>query len=284
MEAPNRFTTLKVVGQGSFGKVFLCVDNHNQGCQVAIKRTKKTYYESCIQEITMLVRVRQLAHPNHVVLYEAYTENNCVWMVFDYLKYDLHQYLKRGLVTEHNLRPLFKQLTQGVLALHQNHIVHQDLKPANLLIDKNGVLKIADFNLAVLHFHVARALKGKVCTLWYRPPEVLMDAGHDRSVDVWGMGCILAEMLTNKVLFPGKNQTETLNKIIEAVGAPLMEDWPIDARYIMEPLVQTAPTLGQILSGGDDKLLNLVTRMLTFNCQKRITVSQALSHPFLTDI
>ncbi|UMM52799.1 protein ORF121 [Lake sturgeon herpesvirus] len=278
--SPSRFNTLKVLGQGSFGKVFLCLDNHNGGRQVAIKRTKNKLYHSCVQEIAMLSRVGQLKHPNHIVLYEAYTENRCVWMVFEYFDYDLFEFIKQDLVTEHNLKSLFKQLVSGVVSLHQNHIVHQDLKPANILVNKQGVLKIADFNLAILHPHVSRALRGRVCTLWYRPPEVLMNAGHDRSVDVWGMGCILAQMYTKKVLFQGTDQTDTINKIIKIVGAPAAGDWPINACYTMEPLIETPCLLSQILLNAKNDLLNIVTKMLTFNSQRRITAFQALSHPF----
>lgn len=119
-----------------------------------------------------------------------------------------------------------QQLLQAVQHLHKSDFIHRDIKCSNLLLTNKHVLKLADFGLA-RSIHGNADLTNKVVTLWYRPPELLLGATkYDASLDMWSVGCVLAELYLGCPLFPGKNEIEQLTRIFDICGSPSLENWP----------------------------------------------------------
>ena len=116
-----------------------------------------------------------------------------------------------------------EEILTGISFLHSHRIVHRDLKPQNLLVSSAGRIKVADFGLAKTYDYDMK-LTSVVVTLWYRPPEILLNQQYSSAVDIWSVGCIIAEMCQLRPLFPGQSEKDQLEKILELTGTP--DHWP----------------------------------------------------------
>ncbi|KAM0687834.1 negative regulator of the PHO system [Conglomerata obtusa] len=210
----SKYIQTRFLGSGTYSEVYEAIDTHNN-TKVALKKTKLSSTEgmpsTAIREIAIM---RKLKHPNILTLIEVIHNPNLLTLVFEYIDYDLKKYLS---VRRTNILPLIHQLLEGVAEIHQRKIVHRDLKPQNILVTSNGLLKIADFGLARSMEFKMPAYNSEVVTLWYRSPELLQgDEDYDVYIDMWSVGCIIFEMITNKPLFPGKDNLNQLQIIFEA--------------------------------------------------------------------
>lgn len=148
-------------------------------------------------------------------------------MVFEYCECDLRKLMNERQLTEEEIQRFTRQLLLGIKYAHENRIIHRDLKPQNLLIDIQGNLKIADFGLARSFTYPIQPLTHEVVTLWYRAPEVLLGQEiYTVSIDMWAVGCIIAEMYLSEPFFNGSSDIEQIFKIFEKMGHPTSEDWP----------------------------------------------------------
>jgi mitogen-activated protein kinase 1/3 len=141
---------------------------------------------------------------------------------------DLHKLLKTQTISNEHVCYFLYQILRGLKYIHSANVLHRDLKPSNLLLNTNCDLKICDFGLARIadpdHDHTG-FLTEYVATRWYRAPEIMLNSkGYNKSIDVWSVGCILAEMLNNRPLFPGKHYLDQLNHILNVIGSPNEED------------------------------------------------------------
>ncbi|KAJ1499201.1 hypothetical protein HMI56_004528 [Coelomomyces lativittatus] len=153
-----------------------------------------------------------------------------IYMVFPYLEHDLRGLLDAPgvILSMGQMKTYVQQLFQGLDYLHGNHILHRDLKCANLLINNEGILKIGDFGLARPYEPEGHGtLTNMVVTRWYRPPELLLGSTkYTSAIDIWGAGCILAEMIKKKAMFPGASDADQLDYIFKICGSPNPESWP----------------------------------------------------------
>jgi len=182
------------------------------------------------------------------------------------------------------MKSFLYQLLKGVAFCHEHRVLHRDLKPQNLLINKKGELKLADFGLARAFGIPVRSYSHEVVTLWYRAPDVLMGSRkYSTPIDIWSAGCIFAEMATGRPLFPGSSVSDQLIRIFKIMGTPNEETWPGVselADYKADfPVYPTQP-LASIVHGLDEKGLNLISRMLQYDPNQRITAAAALKHPY----
>lgn len=177
-----------------------------------------------------------------------------------------------------------KQMLDGILYCHSNRVIHRDLKPQNLLIDSNGNLKIADFGLARSFTVPLPSLTHEVVTLWYRPPEIIMGQKiYTPSIDIWSIGCIFAEMITRKPLFPADSEIEMLFKIFNLLGTPDEEVWPG-----VTHLPNYKPTFPQFRGTGMDDIVQndtqkqLLGLMLRMDPLARYSAYEILNHEIFT--
>lgn len=243
--------------------------------------------------------MKELKHENIVRLYDVIHTENKLTLVFEFMDNDLKKFMDsrtekdmpRSL--ELSLVKYFQwQLTRGVAFCHENKILHRDLKPQNLLINNKGQLKLGDFGLARTFGIPVNTFSSEVVTLWYRAPDVLMGSRtYCTSIDIWSCGCILAEMVMGKALFPGTNDDEQLKMIFEHMGTPTEKSWPGLTKlpkYKPQMPSYSPINLQQLLQSNtkeivDDILSHLLRSMLQLNPDSRLTALHALDHPWFDE-
>jgi cyclin-dependent kinase 12/13 len=254
---------------------------------------------TAIREIKIL---KELNHKNIIKLKEIVTskgtegdpvKKGSIYLVFEFMDHDL-----AGLLDSPNLKApnaqwfkpehikcYMKQLLEGLHYLHSNNVLHRDIKASNLLINNQGVLKLADFGLARPVSSKGGNYTNNVITLWYRPPELLLGANsYGPAVDMWSVGCIMAELLYKKPIFPGKTELDQLDLIFRLCGSPTEENWS-EARSLVWydkfcPTARYRSRLRDVFSNFDTKALDLISRMLALDPKKRITCSEALDSDY----
>ena len=216
-------------------------------------------------------------------------------LVFEYLDQDLKKYLDvcHGGLELPVMRSFLYQLIRGVAFCHQHRVLHRDLKPQNLLINREGELKLADFGLARAFGIPVRSYTHEVVTLWYRAPDVLMGSRrYSTPVDIWSIGCIFAEMSNGRPLFPGTSESHQLSLIFRALGTPSEEIYPdiVDLPdyskvSAQQTTIYVAPENFKALCPEmDDVMLDLFTHMMHYDPAKRITCAEAMEHPFFQEL
>ncbi|KAK6467694.1 mitogen-activated protein kinase 1 [Huso huso] len=284
-----RYVDLLYIGEGAYGMVCSAHDNVNK-VRVAIKKISpfehQTYCQRTLREIKILLRFR---HENIIGINDILRARQ-----LDNMR-DVPETIEPA--HQHHLRSQGNpSLHPSILPLlllqyiHSANVLHRDLKPSNLLINTTCDLKICDFGLARIadpeHDHTG-FLTEYVATRWYRAPEIMLNSkGYTKSIDIWSVGCILAEMLSNRPIFPGKHYLDQLNHILGILGSPTPDDLNciinMKARNYLQSLPQK-PKIpwNKLFPKADGKALDMLDRMLTFNPIKRITVEEALAHPYL---
>jgi len=241
---------------------------------------------TAIREISIL---KELQDPNIVRLHDVIHTEKKLTLVFEYCEHDLKKIIdtKESLDTA-TIKSYLYQLLRGVAFCHSKKVLHRDLKPQNLLINRNGELKLADFGLARAFGIPVRSYTHEVVTLWYRAPDILMGSRkYSTSIDIWSVGCIFAEMLNGRPLFPGSNESDQLMRIFKLLGTPSVEQWPEMAdlsEYKPDFPVYPRQDIKAAIKNVDDSGLDLLNQMLQFDPNQRITAPAAMNHPFFNDL
>ncbi|XP_048579615.1 cyclin-dependent kinase 2 isoform X3 [Nematostella vectensis] len=227
----ENFEKVEKIGEGTYGVVYKARDK-TTGRMVALKKIRldtesEGVPSTAIREISLL---KELNHPNVVSLLDVVHNQKSLYLVFEFLSQDLKKYMDclppSGISTS-LIKSYVYQLLSGVAYCHSHRVLHRDLKPQNLLIDKNGAIKLADFGLARAFGVPVRSYTHEVVTLWYRAPEILLGSRYYATpVDVWSIGCIFAEMKTRRALFPGDSEIDQLFRIFRTLGTPDDKVWP----------------------------------------------------------
>ncbi|KAF9179719.1 Cyclin-dependent kinase 2 [Haplosporangium sp. Z 767] len=261
---------LEKIGEGTYGVVYKA-SHKDTGRTVALKKIRLENADegvpsTAIREISLL---KELQHDNIVELIDVVHEDVKLFLVFEFLDVDLKKYMDNHYKNTGKPLPLDQvkiylyQLLQGVEFCHMRRILHRDLKPQNLLIDENKNLKLADFGLARAFGIPLRTYTHEVITLWYRAPEILMGSRHySTAVDMWSVGCIFAEMITRRPLFPGTPNETVWPGIIHLKDyKPSFPQWP------QQPLNKTIPGL-------DANGLDLLSQLIEYDPAQRISAKR----------
>eukprot|EP01156_Anaeramoeba_ignava_P010460 Anaeramoba_ignava/a479814_110.p2 GENE.a479814_110~~a479814_110.p2 ORF type:complete len:335 (-),score=94.66 a479814_110:219-1223(-) len=285
-----RYKKLEVIGQGAFGVVHKAKDTETNEI-VALKKIRIGNAEdgvniSAIREIKFL---KELNHPNVVKLLNVFHHSQNINIVYEHCKKDLEKVIKDReiMFSPSDIKSLMQMLLEGLNHCHQNWIIHRDMKPSNILLNGNCSLKICDFGLARFTDNEDNMLTEYVATRWFRAPEIILSwKEYTKAIDVWSVGCIFAEILGRKTLFPGRNYIHQIELIVELIGTPSVEE--IDTfqneaakEYMMKVPKKQKQPFSKLYTNADPLALDLLDKMLTFNPDKRITVDEALKHPYL---
>lgn len=292
----EEFSCLNRIEEGTYGVVYRAKDKKS-GEIVALKRLKmekekEGFPITSLREISTILKAQ---HENVVTVREIVVGSNMdkIYIVMDYVEHDLKslmQYSMKKPFAISEVKTLMIQLLRGVAHLHDNWIVHRDLKTSNLLLSHKGVLKIGDFGLAREYGSPLRPYTPVVVTLWYRSPELLLGTKlYSISIDMWSVGCIFGEMLLHKALFTGKSEIDQLNLIFKDLGTPSERIWPgykelpgvKKTRFTDYPFNTLRSRIAR--SNLSDCGFELLNRMLTYDPQKRITAEEALESVFFTE-
>ncbi|XP_056682177.1 cyclin-dependent kinase-like 4 isoform X8 [Monodelphis domestica] len=217
----EKYEKLGKIGEGSYGVVFKC-RNKNSGQVVAIKKFVESEDDPIVKKIALreIRLLKQLKHANLVNLIEVFRRKRKMHLVFEYCDHTLLNELERNPngVADRMLKSVLWQTLQALSFCHKHNCIHRDVKPENILITKQGMIKICDFGFARL-LSPGDAYTDYVATRWYRAPELLVgDTKYGPTVDVWAVGCVFAELLTGQPLWPGKSDVDQLYLIIRTLG------------------------------------------------------------------
>eukprot|EP00815_Leptocylindrus_aporus_P001167 CAMPEP_0116054830 /NCGR_PEP_ID=MMETSP0322-20121206/3047_1 /TAXON_ID=163516 /ORGANISM="Leptocylindrus danicus var. apora, Strain B651" /LENGTH=306 /DNA_ID=CAMNT_0003538321 /DNA_START=62 /DNA_END=979 /DNA_ORIENTATION=+ len=288
----ERYQKMEKIGEGTYGVVYKAKDRVTNEI-IALKKIRLEAEDegipsTAIREISLL---KELQHPNIVKLYDVVHTERKLTLVFEFLDQDLKKYLDvcDGGLNLPILKSFLYQLLMGVSYCHYHRVLHRDLKPPNLLINREGQLKLADFGLARAFGIPVRSYTHEVVTLWYRAPDVLMGSRkYSTPVDVWSIGCIFAEMANGRPLITGTSENDQLDRIFRTFGTPNVAEYPsiIDLPDYsdMMPRYPSPKNISSLVPTLDFDGVDLFRKMMAYDPSKRITASRALEHPFFSDI
>ncbi|CAN6577824.1 unnamed protein product [Malus baccata var. baccata] len=293
----SRYQVQEVIGKGSYGVVGSAIDTHT-GEKVAIKKINDVFEH--VSDATRILReiklLRLLRHPDiveikHIMLPPSRREFRDIYVVFELMESDLHQVIKANddLTPEHYQFFLY-QLLRGLKYTHTANVFHRDLKPKNILANADCKLKICDFGLARVSFNDAPSAifwTDYVATRWYRAPELCGSffSKYTPAIDIWSIGCIFAEILTGKPLFPGKNVVHQLDLMTDLLGTPSAESIARirneKARRYLSSMRKKQPVpFTHKFPGVDPLALRLLEQLLAFDPKDRLTAEEALADPY----
>ncbi|XP_042865959.1 cyclin-dependent kinase 11B-like isoform X4 [Penaeus japonicus] len=290
----DEFECLNRIEEGTYGVVYRAREKATNQI-VALKRLKmekekEGFPITSLREVNTLLKGQ---HENIVTVREIVVGSNMdkIYIVMDYVEHDLKSLmetmrLKKQMFTIGEVKTLMIQLLRAVHHLHDNWILHRDLKTSNLLLSHRGILKVGDFGLAREYGSPLKHYTPVVVTLWYRAPELLLGSKqYSTHIDVWSVGCIFGELLGMEPMFPGKSEIDQLNKIFKDLGTPSEKIWP---GYSQLPLVKKTQFADypynhlreRFKTRLSDQGFNLLNRFLTYNPPKRITCQEGLYHEY----
>lgn len=289
----QRYSKIEKLGEGTYGVVYKA-QNRDSGEIVALKRIRLDSEEegvpcTAIREISLL---KELKHQNIVRLHDVLHTERKLTLVFEYCDEDLKKFMDK-----HNgvqidpmiVKSFMHQLMRGVYFCHEHRVLHRDLKPQNLLINKKMELKLADFGLARAFGIPVRNYSHEVVTLWYRAPDVLMGSRrYSTSIDIWSAGCIFAEMACcGRPLFAGSSVMDQLLHIFKIKGTPNEETWPTVSElpeYLPDFPVYPKVPLSTVVTSLSKDGLDLLSRMLQYHPDTRISAEEAFCHQYFNDL
>ncbi|KAH0538235.1 hypothetical protein FGG08_005154 [Glutinoglossum americanum] len=281
------------------------------GAVVALKKIlmhneKDGFPITALREIKLL---KMLSHPNILRLEEMAIERSkgegrkkaTMYMVTPYMDHDLSGLLENPSVhfTEPQIKCYLLQLLEGLRYLHDNHILHRDMKAANLLINNQGILQIADFGLA-RHYdepvpragcgggEAKRDYTNLVVTRWYRPPELLLGLRkYTTAIDMWGVGCVFGEMFVGRPILAGKSDVNQLQMIFELVGTPTEETMPgwsvLPGCEGVKTFKAQPGNLAQKFRAQGSLAISLLSDLMKLDWRKRVNAIDALRHPYFVN-
>lgn len=244
----------------------------------------KSRYSLQYANKTQIISIVDLQKP---ISYEKFNE---VYLIQELMETDMHRVIRTQSLSDDHCQYFIYQTFRALKAMHSANVLHRDLKPSNLLLNSNCDLKVCDFGLArsaASSDDNFGYMTEYVATRWYRAPEIMLTfQEYTKAIDMWSVGCILAEMLSGKPLFPGKDYHHQLTLILDVLGTPTMEDYySVKSRRAREyirslPFTKRRP-FATLFAGANPLAIDLLERLLTFNPAKRISVEEALEHPYL---
>ncbi|XP_066165981.1 probable serine/threonine-protein kinase At1g54610 isoform X1 [Oryza sativa Japonica Group] len=282
----DSFHKLHKIGEGTYSSVYKAHDLEN-GKVVALKKVRFANMDP--ESVRFMAReihvLRRLDHP-HVVKLEGLVTSHMsssLYLVFEYMEHDLAGLAATPGIkfTEPQVKCYMQQLLSGLDHCHSHGVLHRDIKGANLLLDNNGTLKIADFGLATFfNPNQKQHLTSRVVTLWYRPPELLLGAtNYGAAVDLWSAGCILAELLSGRPIMPGRTEVEQLHKIFKLCGSPSEEFWAslkLSRATVFKPQHLYHRCVNNVYKGFSSSALELLDQLLAVDPASRGTAASAL--------
>ena len=289
----NKYTKTTKLGEGTYGVVYRAKDQKGQEIyalkKIRLQAEEEGIPSTAIREISLL---KELNHKNIVKLYDVLHTPKKLTLVFEYVEQDLKKVIdaSNGNGLEIKLvKSYLYQLLKGIEYIHKHKVLHRDLKPQNLLVSKDNIIKIADFGLARGFGLPIKNFRNDVVSLWYRAPDILLgNENYSTSVDLWSVGCILAEMVNGGIFFQGYSEKEQIQKIFKMLGTPNIKELPIYEKFPgwKEEEWEKYPrkNFKELVPRLSDDGIDLLCKLLEYDPEKRISAADALEHPFFKDI
>jgi mitogen-activated protein kinase 15 len=292
----KRYEIVQKLGKGAYGIVWKCIDKKTKET-LALKKIfgafqNATDAQRTFREIMFLEELQD--HENIIKLKDVLKAENDkdIYLIFEYMETDLHAVIRANILEDIHKRYIIYQLLKAIKYMHTGQVLHRDMKPSNLLLNSECLMKVADFGLARSIDDDTESighpvLTDYVATRWYRAPEILLGSTkYTKGVDMWSIGCILGELLGGKPMFPGTSTMNQLDRIIEVTGRPNAEDIEAIQSPFAGTMLETLPpsnprSLKQMYAHAPEDALDLLEKLLRFNPKKRITAEEALEHSYV---
>lgn len=287
---PDCYQKLTPVGTGAYGTV-CAAECMTTGDRVAIKKFTRPFQSPIHAKRTHreLRLLRLMNHENVIDLYDVFTPDkeeaalNDVYFVSILMGADLSNILKIQRLSDDHIQFLVYQILRALKYIHSAGIIHRDLKPSNIAVNEDCELKILDFGLAR---HTDQEMTGYVATRWYRAPEIMLNWMHyTQTVDIWSVGCIMAELVTGKTLFPGADHIDQLTRIMSVCGTPseefLKKISSEEARnYIRNMPRMERKDFKKFFHTATPEAIDFLEKTLNLDPDYRPTAAQAMEHPY----
>ncbi|XP_078316817.1 cyclin-dependent kinase-like 4 isoform X8 [Crassostrea virginica] len=287
----EKYENLGLVGEGSYGMVLKC--RHKEtGQLVAIKKFLESEDDKMVKKIALreVRMLKQLRHDHLVNLIEVFRRKKRLYLVFEFVDHTVLDELEKcpnGL-DENTVRRILWQVLKGTEFCHLHNIIHRDIKPENILVSKSGIVKLCDFGFARTLAQPGETYTDYVATRWYRAPELLVgDTKYGRAVDIWAIGCLVAEMLTGEPLFPGDSDIDQLYHIVKCFGNLTPRHKEVFLRNplfvgMRLPEVREISPLEKKFTRISSQSLDLMKQCLRLDPDERPTCSQLIKHDFFS--
>ncbi|KAE8712351.1 Mitogen-activated protein kinase 6 [Hibiscus syriacus] len=284
------------IGKGAYGIVCSALNSETNE-QVALKKIANAF-DNRIDAKRTLREIKLLRHMDHENVSNCIKDIipppkrecfNAVYIVYELMDTDLHQIIRSNqALSEEHCQYFLYQILRGLKYIHSANVLHRDLKPSNLLLNANCDLKICDFGLARVNCE-SDFMTEYVVTRWYRAPELLLNSSdYTAAIDVWSVGCIFMELLDRRPLFSGRDHVHQLRLLIELIGTPSESELGClnenARRYIKQLPLYRRQSFTEKFPTIHPLAIDLVEKMLTFDPRQRITVEDALGHPYLSSL
>ncbi|KAJ6573352.1 CMGC/MAPK protein kinase [Mycena sp. CBHHK59/15] len=296
--ADDRYDIRGAIGQGAYGTVFTAIHKPT-GRPVAIKRMVPFGHPvACLRTLRelKLLKLFAYAHENIVSILDVLKPPSLdsfqeVYLVQELMAIDLHSLNRSQDLTDEHCQYFIYQTIRALKFMHSAGIVHRDLKPSNLLVNANCDLKVCDFGLTRSVFIKAstdsECMTEYVATRWYRAPEIMLSFGkYTTAIDLWATGCILAELVLGRPLFPGRHYVEQLRMIVGVLGTPPIEQMSHITRKSSRKFLRILPLspaipLQSLFPAAKACTIDLLQKLLTFDPTKRLSATECITHPYL---
>ncbi|KZP33950.1 mitogen activated protein kinase-like protein [Athelia psychrophila] len=288
-----------VIGEGAYGIVCSAIHIPSQR-RVAIKRiTPFDHSMFCLRTLREIKLLRHFRHENIIAILDILRPPDLeslreVYLVQELMETDLHRVIRTQELSDDHCQYFIYQTLRALKALHSADVLHRDLKPSNLLLNANCDLKVCDFGLARsarpppnVANDSSTFMTEYVATRWYRAPEVMLTfKEYTRAIDMWSVGCVLAEMLSGKPLFPGRDYHDQLSIILDILGTPSIDDFYAITSSRSREYIRALPfrkkrPFAQLFPNASPLAIDFLEHCLTFSPKRRIEVGEALKHPYL---
>ncbi|CAD8119764.1 unnamed protein product [Paramecium sonneborni] len=290
----QKYEIMQKMGKGAYGVVWKAIVRKTKQI-VALKKVFDAFHNSTDAQRTFreVMFLQEMAHDNVIRMTNIHKADNNkdLYIVFDFMETDLHAVIRGGILEEIHQRYIIYQILKALKYIHSAEIIHRDLKPSNVLLDAECNVKVADFGLArslLMPLDENAILTEYVATRWYRAPEILLGSTqYTKAVDMWSVGCILGEMINGKPIFPGSSTLNQIERIIEVIGRPTNFELESVQAPLATQIVNNIPKEARIgftnyFPKATPQALDLIRKLLSFNPNTRITVEEALRHPYVT--
>jgi len=293
-----KYEVLQKLGKGAYGIVWKVRDKETNEI-FALKKIFGAFQNATDAQRTFreIIFLQELSdHENIITLLDVMKADNDkdIYLIFEYMETDLHAVIRANILEDIHKRFIIYQLLKAIKYMHTAQVIHRDMKPSNLLLNSECLVKVADFGLARLidapkeDGARQQVLTDYVATRWYRAPEILLGSTtYTKGVDMWSIGCILGELLGGKPMFPGTSTMNQIDRIIEVTGRPSKDDIEAIQSEFAAQMLENLPEpnergLESMYPNADGDAHDLLKKLLMFNPDKRITVEEALDHPYVT--
>ena len=286
----NEYEIQSLLGKSCCATVWRAVDRRTKQV-VAIKKIFDAFQNSTDAQRTYreIMFLQGLNHPNIIKLINVHRADNDkdIYLAFEFMETDLHAVIRAKILEDVHKQYIIYQLLKTLKYLHTAELLHRDMKPSNLLLNSDCLMKVADFGLARSTLTHERDEEDCIAIRWHRAPEILLGSTkYTKGVDMWSVGCILGELMLEKPIFPGTSTMNQLERIIAVIGKPTPQDIAsVNSQYaetMLESLTRVVPkTFQELCPKASPEAIDLMRKLMKFNPSERFSAEDALAHPYV---